>query len=436
LARRANTVVVVDREGGLVVDGDVRQRLRGYAGRFRLVADAPGLLILRRELVDEPIVVEDEADDFDLEDRERGDAGRVIMAGEIVDSMTLLQIIEVASERGWRGDLRVFAGDGTTFELSLDQGTLVQARSTHPRDRLGEMLLRDGVIDEDRLVGLLDRVDGQRRFGQVCLDAQILDRERLFGYLQRQAQGIFFRALMVGHGSYVFSLPDPGCPPPVLALHLVVRPLLLSGVQRIDEMEMYRRTVPSSDVRLEPCEVFHEPSDPDQRAVLAHSDGTATLADISGRTGLGEYAVTRAAFHLVRAGMARVRGRAQVDEEYVRVLTTVYGAIVRDVFIAIEAHGSVDNARSMLEAWINGCGYAGWLGDEVTIDGTIDQEVVLANLAAARDEDPLASFHHIAHELVSFALFCAGSTLPREHEMALSRDVNRRLQDIRSSTAR
>ena len=56
---------------------------------------------------------------------------------------------------------------------------------------------------------------------------------------------------------------------------------------------------------------------------------------------------------------------------------------------------------------------------------------VRAWVAAAREDNPLASVHHVAHELVSFAMFCAGSALPREDELRLSRDVNSRLQAIR-----
>ena len=48
-----------------------------------------------------------------------------------------------------------------------------------------------------------------------------------------------------------------------------------------------------------------------------------------------------------------------------------------------------------------------------------------------RLEHPLEALHGAAHELASFAMFCASPTLPREAERALSKWVNQRLTRMR-----
>ncbi|MBC8070497.1 MAG: hypothetical protein IAG13_19350 [Deltaproteobacteria bacterium] len=101
------------------------------------------------------------------------------------------------------------------------------------------------------------------------------------------------------------------------------------------------------------------------------------------------------------------------------------------MFATIEATGGLVQAQQMLGAWLDGSGYTAYLGDRAAIDGTVDPEVVLAAMRAAREDDPWATLLHVAHGLVSFALFCAGSALNREQEMALSKDVNARLEVIR-----
>ena len=46
-------------------------------------------------------------------------------------------------------------------------------------------------------------------------------------------------------------------------------------------------------------------------------------------------------------------------------------------------------------------------------------------------ENPMEALHQALHELSAFALFAATTTLPRDQELALSRDVNTRLKRIR-----
>lgn len=427
--------VVVDHEGGIEVERETRLRLHGHGGRYRLVANAPGLLILRRELPGEEGVEDvDELDsmlDFEAEEPAVAPA-RVLMAGEILNAMSLFQIIEVIGERNWQGDLHVLAADGSTFELTFDQGALTHARSNHPEDRLGELLLREEVITRQQLTDMLWEVNAERRLGQVCLDLGVLDRETLFTFLQKQVEDIFHRTLLVPDGGYVFNTPDPGRVPSDLKVHLPVRMLLMIGVQRLDEMELYRQIIPRGDVCLEPV-IAPDSADLDdaQMAVIAASDGDTTIIQIARDSGLGEFAATKAAYHLVKRRIARVRARSRIDEALVRRVTEAFSDIMRDIFLAISAAGDPAPSRQMLQAWITGSGYDGYFGDRVVDDGTIEPDRVLANLQAARDDDPVAGFHHVAHELVSFALFCAGSALPRDDELRLSRQVNRRLQDIK-----
>ncbi len=427
---------MVGREGTVEADGDARLRLRAYAGTYRLMSDAPGLLLLRRELPEDsgPALADD--DDLDeilsLESGELDAGSRVIMAGEILGRMTLFQMIEIISERGFLGELVVLGSDGSTLQLRFDQGALKEARSDHDEDRLGQVLVREGFLTAEQLVELLWEVTPQRRLGQVCLERNLLGQEALFECLRRQTEGIFYRTLLISDGSFVFSTPDPTRAPAALSLHLPVRPLLMHGIQRLDEMELYREAIPSGDVCLTPRpDADDSKLEDDARAVLELSDGSTSLLAIGEATGLGEYELTRVAYHLVRGHLADVGLRTMVDNDAVSDLVERFSTILRDIFVAIEAHGQRASALQMLGAWVQGCGYDSVFGSTVLSNAMIDPATVHAWIAAAREDNPTASFHHVAHELVSFAMFCAGSALPREEELKLSRDVNRRLQAIR-----
>jgi len=431
----------IDSEGSVNAEGETRRRLRELAGPYRMFADAPGLVVMRRELAGEAEVLPDGDDDLDL-DIELGleiDSGhigagaRVVLAGEIINRMTLFQMIEIIAERGFHGDLAVLAAGGLSLQLRLSQGALLDARSDHDEDRLGQVLVRAGYLSDSQLTELLWEVSAQRRLGDVCLERGLLGREALFECLRQQTEGIFFRALLVDHGSFVFTTPDPRSPSTALSLHIPVRPLLMHGIQRLDEMELYRDVIPNNDVVLQPRDDGDASGlDEDAQAVYALLDGSTSLGAVASAVDLGEYEVTRIAYNLVKSRLARVGRRTGVDEEVLDTLVGAFSTILDDIFTAIGRHGDRGAALQMLGAWVQGCGYDSVFGESVVTEGRIDQEHVRRWVSGARESNPLASFHQVAHELVSFAMFCAGSALPREQELALSRDVNQRLSAIDS----
>lgn len=431
-------IVVVGDDGSVSPEGnESRYRLRNSAGRYRILSDTPGLLVLRRVLAHEEVAAEgDEMDALEellTEDTSPIDlGGRVVFAGEILSPMTLFQVIEIVAERQFVGEMQVFSSGGRWFQLTIDRGTLLHARSNDPADRLGEIMVRQGVVDRPTLDALLDNVTANHRLGQVCLDRAVVDPERLFGLLGAQITDIFLRTLTVGDGAYVFTTPDPTQPPPDHTVHLSVRALLMDGVRRLDEIEVYRRLVPGNDVCLRPVANARTTGlDADALAVLARCDGDTSLGEIATAADLDEFAATRAAYFLLKGRCVEVVSRDRLDEVEVRRVVKVFSDILGDVFGTIGSAGGLEPARQMLGAWIDGSGYASYLGNDVAATGRIDPEAVLAVVRASREDDPLGSFMHVAHELVSFALFCAGSALTREREMALSKDVNARLERLR-----
>ncbi len=427
--------ITVDADGTIEADPEIRGRLRAHAGPYRLLNEAPGMLLLRRELPgeDELVAPVPDEDDLDLglEDGQLDAGARVVLAGEILNRMTLFQMIEIIAERGFGGDLVVHGADGSTLQLRIAQGALEDARSDLDEDRLGQVLVREGYLSIEQLTELLWEVTPQRRLGDVCLDRQLLGREALFDCLRRQTEGIFYRTLMVAHGSFVFTTPDPRRPSSALGLHLPVRPLLMHGIQRLDEMELYREVIPGGDVVLQTRDDADTSSlDQEAIAVFGACDGHTPLSEIADALAMGEYEVTRVAYHLVKGRTARILARTGVDEHVLETQVEAFSTILDDIFTAIATHGQREPALQMLGAWVQGCGYDSVFGTSVVTDAVIDLEHVRGWLAAAREDNPLASFHQVAHELVSFAMFCAGSALPREQELALSRDVNSRLSAI------
>lgn len=413
-------LVIVEADGSIRVPGrGADRRLRDRSGRYRLVADAPGLLVLRQD---------PEPTESDVPSAPRS---RVLMAGEIVSRMTVLEMINVIASANWRGELHLYAPDGNRV-LILDQGALKSARSDHPDDRLGQVLYRNGVLSKVQLDEVLSEVDPERRFGVLVLEKGFLTQDQLFVQLRAQIEQIFFAALLAREGSYVFVVPDDAAEPPVHSVHLSINGLLMEGVQRIDEMALFRERVPHGGLvpEIQPRTSAHN-LDQSAQLVLAYADGVRSIDDISRETGLGEFLTTKSVYGLMQQGMIFLRTKKTIDEDSVRKLVGEFNAVLSDVFMAVAAYGGMDTTRSTLEAWIQGSGYGPIFGEHVMDDGTVDVEWVVTALSSVQIDNPMEGLLQAFHELSSFALFAATTSLPREQELALSRDVQQRLKKIR-----
>ncbi|MFN7699182.1 MAG: hypothetical protein ACK5U8_14880, partial [Deltaproteobacteria bacterium] len=99
-------LVIVEPDGSLRAPGRAAERkLRERAGRYQLLSDAAGLLILRAEGKTQPL------------------ARRVLMSGEVISRTTVLEILNMTATAAWRGEMHVFAPEATRV-LAIDQGAL------------------------------------------------------------------------------------------------------------------------------------------------------------------------------------------------------------------------------------------------------------------------------------------------------------------------
>jgi hypothetical protein len=356
---------------------------------------------------------------------------RVLMAGEVVTRMTIMEVINVIANANWRGELNVVSPEHRRV-LVFDQGALKTAHSDAPDDRLGEVLFRLGVLDRHQVDELVGEITRERRLGELLVERGLVDESKLFSHLQSQAQQIFYNALLVSEGHYVFRLPEESEAPPSATMHIPVQHLLMEGVQRVDEMALFRERIPNAQM----CPQLKEGAgdrqlDPTSQTILAYCDGERTIEDISRQTGLGEFETTKAIYHLVQQGQVQLRAGAKIDEAAVRRLLRHFNGVMRDIFMAVATYGGIDHTRAKLARWISSGGHSALLGDRVEEDGSLDPERVLACLKRADHEHPVEGLHQALHELAAFALFATTNSLPRDQEIALARDVNRRLKAIR-----
>jgi Domain of unknown function (DUF4388) len=407
------TRVKLGQDGRLVAVTESSAKLLKDAGDFR-VFDGPNQSYLWMRHSDDPRA-----------------HGRVLMMGELVNRMTVVEIINLVTSTSWNGELHITGPEGTRV-LSIAQGSLKHARTEVGRERIGELMVRAGLIERAQLEQLLPKKPADQRFGQLLIQRGLVDEEQLFKALQQQTETIFYASMLVEAGLYWFVLPPENAPAPATTFHLSIQGLLMEGVQRIDEMALYRERIPHN--RFFPAAkegAKRDKLEPASLAVLDASNGARSIDDLIRSTGVGEFLTVKAVYNLLRGGQLALRRGPTLDAAATKRLVRQYNDIVRDIFVVVATYGSMERTSRALSNWLGSSPHAKVLGEEVDIDGTLDSVVVTLRLEAMSSDDPMQDLHRALQETAAYALFIATNGIPRNEERTLSRDVNHRLTQLK-----
>jgi hypothetical protein len=397
------------------------ESLARYAGRYNLVEGPPGLLLLERQETASGV-------SGPVEPR-----SRVLMMGQIVGKSTVLELVSMIMNNGWRGELCLFDA-AHARRLMIDQGALKSANSDVPSERLGEVMVSLGVITADQLARCVLSATRERRFGEIAIEQGFIDQKLLFDMLNAQAERIFQNALLVTSGTYTFALPadEAGAP---ATLHLSLQSMLFESVQRIDEMAHFRERIPNGELRPALTDnaarvTFGE----SLRPVAALADGKHSILEIGRELRMDEFEVTKKIMQLLQIGCVELKEQQALARESVERIVKQLNEMLREIRDTVERHGGTKGVKQMLwtlEAWVRDTEISRHFAGSIKLDGDVSADTVLRQLDSSKMQRPIEELHRAAHELVGFAMFCATPTLPREAERALSKWVNQRLSRMR-----
>jgi hypothetical protein len=122
--------------------------------------------------------------------------------------------------------------------IYFHDGALVYARREGPTERLGDRLVRLGLVTASQIAGADIRVEinpDKRRIGQILVEAGSLDQARLQQVVRDQILETVYHILGLGAGEFRFFadvLPDGED----ILLDVSLELLLLEGLKKMDEL--------------------------------------------------------------------------------------------------------------------------------------------------------------------------------------------------------
>jgi len=202
--------------------------------------------------------------------------------------------------------------------IYFEKGRITYASIVNRRDRLGDLLVKNGLLDPGALAGAIEeqgRSPGQR-LGEILIRRGSITRQQLEQYIRIQIEEAVYFLFTWSQGSFYFEAEQR---PPEGAMLVSINPenLLLEGARRIDEWSLIEKKIPSLDLifeldaskRIEGLDLT-----PEQLKLLPLIDGKRTVQELIDESGLVEFDVGKALFGLIQAGFAHPVGRRRPVE--------------------------------------------------------------------------------------------------------------------------
>ncbi|MDZ4183390.1 MAG: DUF4388 domain-containing protein [Desulfuromonadales bacterium] len=351
---------------------------------------------------------------------EGGGEGQITLAGSIGD----LQVVEVLSIINMfrKSGLLHFSLEGGSKDLHFDEGELVSATSTFPEEELGEFLLIAGKIDRDTLIKTRQAAghDPQALRLQLLQGGRLTEQD-LHDAGNDQIEAIVYHLIPCQQGDFIF-VQRRNTIAPTSSLALRTQNLIMEGLRRSDERQLFMRTLHSHNAI--PVATGHSVDElpaKEERLLAMASSGKLTVRDLIARSGLGEFQ-TLSLLHRL-AGRRLLTFPTPETPELSAELTEIL-AIANGVLAALYQKISEKNHNFGLEMRL-------FLRDlpqpfatvlrHVTLSdkGTIAPDQIAANLAKSPADEQRSLLAETLSELVFMACMAARRDLGDNHSDSL-----------------
>ncbi len=198
--------------------------------------------------------------------------------------------------------------------IYFDKGRICYASIVNRRDRLGDVLVKNGTITQSQLDAAVELQDRRRdkRLGELIVELGALSTQQLHAAINVQIQEAVYFLFTWNQGTFNF---EADVAPDALDHVVSINPesLLLEGARRVDEWGLVEKKIPTFDIVFEidgPKAMSTSVGlTTEQRAVLELVDGSRDVQQIIDASGLVEFDVGKALYGLMNAGFIHRIGK-------------------------------------------------------------------------------------------------------------------------------
>jgi tetratricopeptide (TPR) repeat protein len=195
---------------------------------------------------------------------------------------------------------------GSFGYIFFDKGRIAYASIVNRRDRLGDMLVKNGMISQEQLDAAVDAQIRRRdrKLGELLVEQRAITADQLKQFLKAQIEEAVYFLFTWTEGTFNFE-PDVMPSEQDTLVSIGPESLLLEGARRVDEWSLIEKKIPSFDIVFEidhaqltmnEAGMTHE-----QRVVLQLINGVRDVHAIFEESGLVEFDAAKALYGLATA---------------------------------------------------------------------------------------------------------------------------------------
>jgi len=326
-------------------------------------------------------------------------------------------------------------------------GDIVFAASNSPEHSLGIFLLRNGKITEEQYEESKRRVTPQMRHGKVLVQMGAISPKDLWWGVKNQVLEIIYSLFGWKTGEFAFYESAEELSHERIVLQINTSSVIMEGIRRLDESARIREKIPTLEV------VFSKVhgTAPDFRdldmsgaeiEIYNNIDGRLTVRELTGRSELTEFEVTRILFQLLSARLIEVAPEDKTfrpvfldvedSPELLKVIST-YNDMFGRLFDALNRAVGEDQARDIFMTVLQNAETDDlWSGVFFDQYGRFDENMLIANISELPFERRKAVLDEGLNTLLSVQLFEVSQHLDSAGKV----DVFRFISDQKASLER
>ena len=237
-----------------------------------------------------------------------------------LDDFTLSDIFRLLSFTKKTGKLEVkrSAGEGNVF---FRDGDVYFAQSSLKKEPLGQKLIRSGSLTEAQLLKALDlHASTGQRVGEILLEQGAITQEQLVGAVAQQIEDAAFDLLRWELGEFLFEAHERF--EVEIPISVSVENLIMEASRRLDELDVIQRKIPSDRVILTVASAPPEGArqiniSPEEWRLLVLVDGTRSVGEVCEMAGLDDFSGVRTLYGMISTGLLDIAELGPTDSEEV-----------------------------------------------------------------------------------------------------------------------
>ncbi|HVR39744.1 MAG TPA: DUF4388 domain-containing protein [Thermoanaerobaculia bacterium] len=335
------------------------------------------------------------------------------------------------------------------FERTIvwKEGEIVFATSSSPEHSLGQFLLRNGKITQQQYEESHRRVTPQMRHGKVLVQMGALSPKDLWWGVKNQVLEIIYSLFSWKDGSFSFFDTADDIAHERIVLHINTSSVIMEATRRLDESARIREKIPNLDLvfmQVPGITPNFRELDMSEAEIQIYKliDGHLSVRELTGRSDLTEFEVTRILFQLLSARLIEVAPEEKSfrpvfldveDSPELLKLISTYNDMFGRLFETLQNRVGEDQARDIFMGVLTNADTDElWSGVFFDQYGRFDENMLIANISELPFEERKTMLDEGLNTLLSVQLFEVSQHLDSAGKV----DVFRFISDQKASLER